>query len=574
MRIIFNFLRLIVQSAFIVLLSTKVFALDTIIILTPDESVLPTNSELVTFGLPLAEGEVYNNSEIRVSIDNVEQAIFIEKGLIWHWSDNSIRSVTIQLRDIDMFNGDVTLNITDNGSNVARFKQLPPETGWAFAGSDKSNLPFPRIFALHDSQYLAESGLVPPYLPGLTENTFSKYQSGQFNAWAGDLDFSSSRARNWLFDRSSAMYKAYLNATNNEDKVKYLKEAFLSKQFYYTYVRDDGTRPKPEGGDGCWTYRGVSCADGKYVQPQSAKLTLALMGDRSQWDDNLIVNMALMADIGWNQHASRDSYNHEAEGFTERGAGIAGLAELHAFEITGNYRVLSHMNARISSLKDMQQTEKRWDITNGWVPKSGAFTHSYAVHEGNSKQANAKLGDANDRVFSPWMSENIADFLWQAYQVTNNEDVPMMLRLLGNAIEYYGFTSRYIDGQYVKRHGFNSRNRTESCNAEPDATDVLYFASAFASQDNEGIANDEWWARYSDSHAIEIVLPLALAYLFEPDSTQRYLLQSRIEKITSGWLNSTCDRDVSGAYRLWNWQHRSNSISTWHWVRENVELLE
>lgn len=570
----FYFFRSIFHVIFFVCLPIQALALDTTVTLTADGTVLPTNTELITFGLPLAEGDILNNAEIKVLINNEEQAISIENGLMWHWSDDSIRSVSIQLQAVDMSQGDVILNITDAGSNVARLKQLPPENGWIAAGPDKNNLPFPRIFALHDSQYLADSGIVAPYLPAPTANNFSQYQSGQFDNWAGDLNYSKSRARNWLFDRSSAMYKAYLNATNNEDRVKYLKEAFLSKQFYYNYVRDDDTRPKPAGGDGCWTYGGVSCADGKYIQPQSAKLTLALMGDHSQWDNELIVKMALMSDIGWNQHPSRDRYNFETEGFTERGAGMAGLAELHAYEITGNRRVLSHMNARISSLKDMQQTEKEWDSKNGWLPKSGAFTHSFAVHEGNSKQANTPLGNANDRVFSPWMSENIADFLWQAHQVTNNEDIPMMLRLLGNAIEYYGFTSRYIDGQYEKRQGFNSGPKTESCNTEAEATDVLYFASAFASQDSQGIANDEWWTRYSDSHAVEIVLPLALAYYFETDAIQRHILQARIEKITAGWLNSACESDVSGVYRLWNWQHRSNSISTWHWAKNQVELLK
>ena len=46
--------------------------------------------------------------------------------------------------------------------------------------------------------------------------------------------------------------------------------------------------------------------------------------------------MALQADIGWNQHGTRDVFDEENEGFTERAAGLVGLAEIIAYEMTGN----------------------------------------------------------------------------------------------------------------------------------------------------------------------------------------------------------------------------------------------
>ena len=532
----------------------------TAMILVADTEITPTATELVTFALPFAEGEVTSLDEIKVSIGGSEVAAYVEEGLTW-WSDNSIRSATIQIQNVDMTSGNVTVTIDDTGFSTARLTEQPHSNGWVAAGADKNNHLYPRIFALHDTQYLADSGLIPPYDPAPeAPDAFENYQYTQFTSNFGDLDYSTSSGANWLFDRSSAMFKAYMTT----GRVEFLKEGFLSKQFYFTYVRNDGTTPTAAGGDGCWTYGTVACADGKYIAPQQAKLALGLVGDDSQWDNSLINEMALQADLGWNQYGTRDAFDNENEGFTERGAGLAGLAEVVAYEITGDATILSHLNERIESLKDMQQTVKAWDAANGWTPKSGGFTHNIDVHEGVHSEGSAPTGDTDARGFSAWMSENIADFLWQAYHVTGNSDVPEMLRLLGNAVENYGFTATYdtVADTYTRRSAFTGQNKTQSCNTTGANTDHVYMASAYASDTQ--LADDDWWPYYSDNHNIETVLTLGLAYKFETDSDNKEKLLSRISEIQSGWINTACASTVfSNVYRLFNWQHRSNSIRTW-----------
>lgn len=541
---------------------------NTTVVLTADASVTPTNSELVTFGLPFAEGEVTNIDEIVVKINSVEVGAYVEGTLLHHWSDNSIRSATIQLQNVDMTGGDVTVQITDEGSSVARLTEQAHSGGWTTAGADKNSLQFPRIFALHNKQYLADSGIIPPYDPAPdVDDAFETYQVGQFNNWAGGLNYSTSAGANWLFDRSSAMFKAYMTTA----RVEFLKEAFLSKQFYFGYVRNDGTAPAPAGGDGCWTYGGTACADGKYIAPQQAKLALALTGDDSQWDDSLLVEMALQNDLGWNQYGTRDTFDNENEGFTERGAGMAGLAEIAVYEMTADATILSHMNERITSLKDMQQTEKAWDTTNGWTPKSGGFTHNMGVHEGVYNEGNAPTGDTDNRGFSAWMSENIADFLWQAYHITGNTDIPEMLRLLGNAVETHGFTSTYntTTDSYSRKTPFTGPDRTQACNTTGANTDHVYITSAYASDGQ--LASSDWWPYYSDNHNIETVLTLAAAYYFETNADNKEKLAARIAEIESGWVNASCATVFSNVYRLFNWQHRSNSIRTWKKIlREDV----
>lgn len=545
-------------------------ALNTTIILHADSDVTPGNAELVTFGLPLAEGDVASVSQIKVMRGATELGAYVEAGLRHHWSDNSLRSVTVQLDGIDMTAGDVELQITDEGSSVARINERPHSEGWASANATKLNLSYPRIFVLHDKAYLATTGLIPPYEPSTgSSDAFEQYQLGQFENWAGGLDYGDSSGANWLFDRSSAMFKAYMTT----GRVEFLKEAFLGKQFYFQHVRNDGSTPAAAGGSGCWTYGSTACADGKYIAPQQAKLAWALTGDNSQWNDSLIVNMALQSDLGWNQYATRDPFDQENEGFTERGAGMAGLAEINAYEMTGNSTLLTHLNERIASLKDMQQTVKAWDATNGWAPKSGGWTHNIDVHEGNHNEASAPLSDTDARGFSAWMTENIVDFLWQAYWITGNTDAPEMLRLAANAVDTYGFSSTYnaVTTNHDKKPAFNAvpdYPRAQGCNRTRQDTDILYMASAHAS--NAGIVQDDWYPYYSDNHNIETVLTLGAGYYFETDAATKTRLKARIDKLIYGWVHSGCTTIFSGVYRLFNWQHRSNSVRSWYWIAEDT----
>src|SRR5690606_6000777 len=125
-----------------------------------------------------------------------------------------------------------------------------------------------------------------------------------------------------------------------------------------------------------------------------------------------------------------------------------------------------------------------------------------------------------DRRFSPWMSENIADFLWQAWHINTDASLAStigeMLRQLGNAIDLYGFMSSYESGEglrarYTRKPEFSGS--IMSCPSPDDlAVELMYSGSAYASaaalvrtQKREG--------GYVDQHNVEIVLPLALAFL-------------------------------------------------------------
>jgi hypothetical protein len=552
-------------GTFLLLVGSIANALNTEITLQADSEISPTSSELVTFGLPLAKGEMTDVSELKVMLGGEEIAAFVEPGLRYHWADNSIRSVTIQIQNIDMTRGNVTLTVSDEGMGLQRLSEQPHKNGWVQAGANKDNIFYPRIFALHDTQYLANSELIPPYTPSSGSDKFELFQDVQFDTWAGGLDFQASDRANWLFDRSSAMFKYYMTT----GRVEALKEAFLSKQFYFKYIKNDGTAQSPSDGDGCFTYQSTSCSDVKYIYAQPAKLGWALLGDQSQWDVELINEMAIRGDMGWWQPPTRGDITEENFNFTERAAGIAGLLEVNSWEITANTTTLSNMNERIDYLKKIQQTEFSWDISNGWVPKSGGFTHNYLVHDGAESISTAPIGDTNSRAFSPWMSENAADFLWQAYWVTKRDDIPGILTKLANAVDLYGFTTAYnaSTSSYDKKSAFSGMNpRALTCNPSREDADVLYFASAYASNDSLGVAKDNWYPWYTSQHAIEMVLIMAAGYYFETDETVKTRLLTRAQRMAD-WGNVDCGlRGITK--RMWNWQHRGNSVRTLGWVAD------
>lgn len=539
--------------------------LSTTVTLIADSTITPTANELVTFGLPIKEYLLTDTRDIQVTINGVEQPVCVEKTMTW-WSSTAIRALKIQMTNVDMTGGKVQVVITNAGRDSTSDLLCQPVTsGWTSGGSDKSEELFPRIFPQHDLSYLAESRIIPPYAPApVVADDFELFTVAQADGWSKGLDFDSSIGANWLFDRSTAYFKNYMTT----GRIDFLKEAILSKQFYFQYVRNDGTPPAPTGGDGCWMYGSVACADGKYIAPQQAKLALALLGDDTQWDNSLILEMAQQADLGWNQYGcSNLPPTDQNFGFTERGCGLVGLAQLIAYEMTGDSGVLKTMNEIISYLQSIQQTAFPWDIANNWLPKSGAFTHDIEVHEGAESVGSAPEDFTDAQGFSPWMSENIADFLWQAYWVTHDGNIPEMLRQLGNAIDLHGFTSVYDagTGEYQRHAIFTGNSRTQKCNRNRLETELLYFSSGYAS-DTRRVTGD-YWSWYTDNHNIEVILPLAAAYYFETSLANRQRLQARIEKILYGWAHTGCSGVFGNIHRLFNWQHRSNSVRTWDWMK-------
>lgn len=673
--------------------------------LTADPTITPTATELVTFGVPLPEGAVANATQIRVTRAGSEQAIFCKAGLTYHWSDNSLRSVIVQLV-VDMQAGDVSLVIDNQGRNTgADLAYTDIFSGWfdGPASPDGTALKSPRILVLHDRTDLQESGLLPPYIPSTTDGDPEDLQYTQAASLIAGFPYGDTGNReSWLFDRVTSALKLSFTFADFGRRREMLKHAALSYWFYMRHI-DKRQEPAAGGGRGGFTYSWtestaypyrfmppydmdcesrIGCSDGvivngtpadgnlhavdthdaspehadsdgKYIYTQPIKLALAIFGEDQLWNNALVDDMARQAEIGNFQAGTLDLYDSEGEAFTERAAGITGLAAVGAWEVTGTSSWTAAINSRIASLIDMQRVEKEWDQSNGWTPLPGFFRHSWANHEGATLEIGHTIAEVpagvstitiaaicdsrdyaamqnstgwyfggnfrrlaapavsstngtltfaltaptsstipinryvygvyapglrSDRAASPWMSENIADFLWQAYHLgfrTDDAGIPETFRRLARGIDNYGFYGRNNgNGTFTKVASYSDTPTWNANNYNPAASYVLYAMSDLATPLQ--VDRDRLGHYRSDFHAPEMLTIFGPAYYFADNAADQAKWFHRIAGITSAFLHplTAYTRTDQGSIRLINWQNRSMPWQTWKWCEANAVAEE
>ena len=529
---------------------------DQTIMLTPQQESSTTS--LVTVGIPFSTGQLNNVKNIRVFDDqNKEVNIFVKPTLYWHWKpfpDNTIRAIKLQFF-FDQSKGASNYRFT---INTARNTTLDIEEQVYDLGTKVSDLPTkagmrtPNVIAMLNTRWLEQSNIIPPFLGVKNDSQFSFWKSQL--AQAKELDFTQKNIANWLFDRVSALYKGCMRTSDSSC----YSEAFLSYRYWINQIKREGGVTGCQGGLNISTNEQKAC-DTKYVYIEPIKIHLALTGDDTLFDQQLIEDMStLVQENFYYQTDTSDLYDAQNESFTERAAGLSLLAQVSAFELTANEQILSNIYQRLNSLY-LHQTNNPDSFD-----EDGTYRHSWAKHEGATYPGDDNI---DDRRFSPWMIENIIDALWHSYHVVEDDRIPEMLRMAGNAIEKWGFA----DSQgYTNKFGSslhdlpNGQSWRHSCNQGGSV--VLYSGSSIATSEQllKTQNNDGW---YSDTHNPETVLGLALAYYFETDSEASSKLRSRILSIRDSYLNETCG-NISSTKRLFNWNNRSNYWGTYLWVLE------
>lgn len=370
--------------------------LPTTVRLSADAAMGTPGTELVTFGLPLLRGVITSTAQIRVRQGDRDIPIACKAGLRWHWKDGSLRSVTIQCA-VDMSGGDVTLSIDGAGRDTAQDRAPQPvDAGWADSGYrdlDGRVLRAPRVYALHDLAYVAQTGLLPPYLPPATDDPSNTGIWSTANRFLGTFPYASTDSSAWLFDRPTTLFKLALQINDIAKRKALLKHAAVSKRHYFNYV----VRTQIDNGSNWvvshwWDFKrrasnpsaAFTSGTTMYQYCQGAKLALALLGDDTQWDQAMIRTWA--ADIrrapgvAGIDHAGRGEYVYPAA-WTERLAGLASLFQLNAWELTGDPDIRSSLDARVVNLQRHQQTRKSHEVENGWPASTGVFRHSWAGHD-------------------------------------------------------------------------------------------------------------------------------------------------------------------------------------------------
>jgi len=491
------------------------------------QNVGDANDVRVSIGIPFPPSMLRDAHEVRIlDATGNEVPSHVQTTLLWYARDRSIRAVRAQ------FEAQLT-----KGEGTYYFAVGKPRTrdlaGWPYAKElvpDAHGVRVAPALGTLTPQWLCASLIAGPQMPAPKGEAYAKYVSAQFE-WAKKLPADDHTA--WLFDRPTTLFKAYVRT----GRFDYLQAAEQSYHFYMKYIKRDGLPFSPFCGGG-WTYGKEPC-DVKYVYIEPILLALALTGDDSEHDAELVDKMAtLWQHNGWSGEPG--PYTDPGQRFTERLAGLGLLAEISAYELTGETRYLAHAKERVGWLYEHQRNnpDKLGD--------DGSWRNSWNLHEDDSWHPEHDV-----RGTSPWMSENIIDGLWHTWLVTGDARIPEMITAFGRYMERYGWIN--VD-TIVQGHEWRN-----PCSG-PNGQIAWYWSSAHAPRAKlADIEDSDGW--YSDAHNVELTMPVAAAYYFERDPAQSEALRRRVEALASSYSNECAQ--ISETVRRFNWNNRGAGVAMW-----------
>ena len=484
----------------------------------------------VTFGIPFPPGMLHDADTVHIlDGDGHDLPASITPSLQWYTGVGGIRAVRVQMR--------VEL---DGDSRTLRFAVGVPDAstrvaGWSYSDGlvdGSGGLHVPGVLATLTAQWMSASRIAGPQYPSIKPGAYDRYVATQFE-WARKLPREVGSA--WLFDRPTTLFQAYVRT----GRLDYLVAASESYRFYMSHLRRLGAPGWPLCGGG-WSLGEVNVCDPKYVYIEPILLALGLTGDDSEHDDELISRMVGAWDTGgWNYAAG--PYTKAKQWFTEREAGLGLLSVVSAYEITGDKQYLKNIDNRVGWLYEHQQHNP------DGLGDDGSWRSSWQVHEGDSYNATTDI-----RGTSPWMTENIIDGLWHAWLVTSDPRIPKMITAFGQYMERYG----WIDPKTITDKEKDWRNPCSGTDGQ-----ISWYWSSSRASDKQLIAVQDSEGWYSDSHNVELMLPVAAARYFETDPERREALDRRLALLTSSY-NVSCaeNRDTP---RRFNWNNRGVGVVQW-----------
>ena len=485
----------------------------------------------VTLGIPFPPGMLRDAAAVHI-LDERGQSIpaHVEPTLHWHSRDGSIRAVRVQFRT--RLDGDGrTLHFAIDGAGAAA-KRVP---GWPYVDGLVDNadgVRVPGVLATLTPQWMSASLVAGPQRPAVPPDAYDRYFATQFE-WARALPRDNGTA--WLFDRPTTLFQQYVRT----GRADYLAAATESYRFYMDHTRRTAPPGWPLCGGG-WSLGDVNVCDPKYVYIEPILLALALTGDDSEHDADLVALMAGAWNTGgWAWPVG--SYATPEAHFTERQTGLGLLAIVAAYEITGDKRYRRDIDDRLGWLLQHQQHNP------DGLGNDGSWRNSWQVHEGDDYDPATDV-----RGTSPWMTENIIDGLWHAWLVTGDKRIPGMITAFGRYMERYG----WIDLKTMAATGQDWRDPCSGRNGQIS----WYWSSAHAdTRQLVKIQDSEGW--YSDAHNVEMMLPVAAARYFETDPAQRQALDRRLDLLSTSY-----DQDCassSATPRRFNWNNRGVGVVRW-----------
>lgn len=484
-----------------------------------------SNPTLLTMGIPFAPGVLFDESRLRIlGPSGSEVPSFARPVLQWHFLDDSIRALKVQFYVEPEQVGSEFRFATD----MPKTQFMPEDSFPAEPAVDE----LPAAMGVLSPGWMSESGIAGPQVATSKNHPQRRYFATQYQ-WASQSAYE--RGNVWLYDRASTILKEYVRTGLPE----YLIEGLRSYLFYIDKIDPEGAPGWPACGGG-WVYDRVDKCDSKFVYIEPVLLYIGLTGDDSIIRSNLIDAMVgAWTTGGWAERSG--PYADPDATFTERRAGLGLVSTVAAFEITANPDFLTLIHNRIAWLHEHQNNNP------DGLEADGSWRHSWQKHEGDS------YNPATDpRGGSPWMSENIIDGLWHAWQVVEDARIPSMVIDFGLFMENYG----WIRPEAFRKAGHSWRRKCSGVNGQIP----WYWSSSHVELDKLiRIQDSEGW--FSDSHSVELTFAILAAHYFAEDEALKAQFLDRLQKLRSSFA-PRCARNSRTA-RMFNWNNRSFSSYLW-----------
>jgi hypothetical protein len=365
----------------------------------------------VNFAVPLAPGQLNDETKVRVSSRGLELPVF-SRGLA-RYADGSLRSVQVQIEQTQAAESEVIVALDQTRSGLP-LSPVPVEQTLVTANGEQG----PKVWALLPAEWLSASGFAGPLVPEVAVaaqpsaawSTLCDYDANGLEAFLRS-GYETDRAV-WLFDRGTALYRGYAR----RGSLSPLRSAYIETSMYHNRITGSGAAARNGIGDDAGD-------DVKYNYTQNLALHYLLTGDdrfRERAEDIALAMAQLWPDPGY---AGGDDF------WTERHAGFGLLAYVWAMIVSDDqaprFRALA--DAAVDAYLQVQA-----NFPTGYADDGArCFAHTATAH-----------GEGGDYFgCSPWMSAILGDALAQYASESSPEragTVREALVKLGRAIAKHG----------------------------------------------------------------------------------------------------------------------------------------
>ena len=355
----------------------------------------------------------------------------------------------------------------------------------------------PRVLSVLPAEWLCASRVAGPQTPASRSGRYALYDQTVERNFARSLDYiASTDPVAWLFDRTSAWYKAYIRTGQG----KYLAAAYRAANFVRAQTVATGVRA------GTFRLRG---ADLKYVYPRALHLHYLLSGDPRALDTGKLMSRYCLDH--WNPHyrpdqkSGPDDESGEGGHWTPRHQGFGLLGVLHGWEMSGDPVYLDKCKDYVDACYEHQTQPPDGRPADGsWRQNWATYDPSEATFEGGA---------------SAWMTAILCDALFNHWTITKDPRIPRMILAWCDFLDARGL--------------------------RPDGAEAFYVINCFAKRDEPGGVIGE----SMDLHNAELCHTFALGMFFASDAAKKAVYGRRVDRLLEQWSKT----DLNDTPRAYNW---------------------